>query len=265
MKKEPIFAHGLSARQTQEINHRVGAGDVETIPANRSHLLQDQEFKNDYRNHVIPMHERFHYHVAMENRLYNQTNRQRESAPMIQVFDKATWEQFSVSDVFKTYTSELVHNPELEAKDAPLVTIEYTLTDEEIALKEAKETKEEKEAREKALLDKEIELKEANERAEAEAKKNQELQAEVEQLKAGADKLLEKKYTQKQANPDGTTEQADVLGDEITYEKVDSIFDIKIAKALLAELTGKEVAKTWTLEKVKDAIIEFLDLKPKKD
>lgn len=126
-KKEPILAHGLTAPETEEIRLRMLSKDVEMIRANRAADLQDELFIQDFGNYVIPMHERKHYHVATEIRSFSRTLGARESIPSVTVVDAATWMTFKQSDVFKTYTSEILHNPELEERDAKLVTLEYTL------------------------------------------------------------------------------------------------------------------------------------------
>lgn len=127
MKKEATYAHGLTLRQSEEINLRKLSGDLEMIDANMADSLQDSEFKIDYAGHKIAQHERHCFHVAMELRAYNQQTRARESSPMCQIFDKATWLSFKDSDIFKSYTSEIVHNADLEDKDALLVTLSYIL------------------------------------------------------------------------------------------------------------------------------------------
>ncbi len=132
-KVEPIVAHGLTARMFEEIKLRKIAGDEERIPANCASSLQDKFFKEDYKDYTIPMHERNHYHIAMEVRNFNPSTGGRLSVPMVQIFDKVSWLAMKEADTFKPYTAEFVHNPEKEEKNAPLVTLKYTLTDEEAA------------------------------------------------------------------------------------------------------------------------------------
>jgi hypothetical protein len=132
-KPEPIVAHGLTKRQFDEIKLRKLSNDLEMIPGNCASTMKDKHFKVDFADYQLPMHERLHYHVAMESRLYRSGDGERESVPMVQKFDKPSWLMMKESDTFKTYIAEFVHNPELEEKDAPLCTLKYTLTDEELA------------------------------------------------------------------------------------------------------------------------------------
>lgn len=138
-KKEPIVTLGLTRRQFDEIKQRKLSDDLEKIAGNCAGEMKDKLFNKDFENYELPMHERFHYHVAMELRLFDTMSGQRLSKAMVQKFEKNSWEAMRNSDVFKTYTSEFVHNPALEKKDAPLVTLLYTLTEEEIAIKEREE------------------------------------------------------------------------------------------------------------------------------
>lgn len=154
MKKvEPIVAHGLTARMFEEIKLRKIAGDVERIPANLADKLQDKFFKEDFKDYEINMFDRRHYHVAMEVRNFDASTGSRLSVPMVQMFDEVSWKAMKASDHFKTFKSEFVHNPELEPKDAPLVTLKYTLTEEEAAaLKGEDEEQEEDETIDPKIL-----------------------------------------------------------------------------------------------------------------
>lgn len=127
------MAHGMTARQYEELKLRKLSDDVEMIPANRAKKLSDKLFKEDFGDYEIPQHERMHYHVAQELRLFVQATGDRQSVPSIHTYDKAMWPIIKNSDVFKAYVSEIVHNPEDEDEDATLVTLKYTLTDEEAA------------------------------------------------------------------------------------------------------------------------------------
>lgn len=138
-KKEPIVTLGLTARQFEEIRQRKLSNDIEMIPGNCAGKMKDKLFNKDFENYQLPMHERNHVHVAMELRLFDNMSGQRQSVAMVQKFEENSWKAMVDSDVFKTYTSEFIHNPTLEKKNAPLVTLLYTLTDEELAAQEKEE------------------------------------------------------------------------------------------------------------------------------
>ena len=140
-KAEALMAHGMTARMYEELKLRKLSGDVETIKANRADSLTDEMFKKDFAGLMIPQHTRFHWHVAQEMRLFNQATGKRESTPVVHCYDAAMWKMVKDTEVFKAQISEIVHNPENEAKDAPLVTLKYTLTEAELA--EQKEVEEE--------------------------------------------------------------------------------------------------------------------------
>lgn len=155
LRKEAIRAHGLTERQMNELALRKQSGEVEMIPANLAHKIQDPDFASDFAGYKIPMHERFMYHVALEHREYSRTQRnQRESVANVQVFDSVTWQSIKDTEVMRDYTREIIHNPELEEKDAPLVTLYYTLTDEE--LKEIEEAKKGKDSEPKKYTVEEV-------------------------------------------------------------------------------------------------------------
>lgn len=132
-KAEAIVAHGMTARQFEELKLRKLSNDIEMIPANLAAKLQDEIFAKEFGDYEIKMHERQHYHVIQEMRLFNQGTGKRDSVAAVVTYDKAMWPTVKDSDVFKDYTRELVHNPELEEKNAPMITLKYTLTDEEVA------------------------------------------------------------------------------------------------------------------------------------
>lgn len=156
-KAEPLMANGMTARQYEELKLRTLSNDVEKIPANRADRITDKLFAKDFDGYEIPQHERMHYHVAQELRLFSQADGGRQSVPSIHTYDKAMWPIIKNSDVFKAYTSEIIHNPEEEDEDAVLITLKYTLTDEELAASSSKKEKKGNKAKEEKDADPEDE------------------------------------------------------------------------------------------------------------
>lgn len=124
--KTPIHSHGMTAAEIAEVRVREANGDVETIAPNKLEKIQDKYFKEDFAGYQVKMHERNFYHVAIEDRTFDQQSGKRLSFAHITTFDQVTWNSVKEADVIKSKTLEIIHDPELEPKNAPLVTIEYT-------------------------------------------------------------------------------------------------------------------------------------------
>lgn len=273
-KKEPILAHGLTARQKEEVKLRKLSRDIEMIPANKRDQLKDKHFKEDYAEVMIPMHNRFLYYVAMENRLFNTSNGERQSAPILQTFDKETWKTFSNTDVFKTYTSEIVHNPELEDPKAPLVTLQYTLTDEEIEAArieaEMKAKDEEIETLKKGTASPEPGMAVVREKGREIIvdTKSTEAAAPVTPMPTASAPAIAPAVEVAEPNtaaeptpanvPAPEPEQGEPEQGEITEAAIDAITDAAQARAMLADLTASSVPGNLGLDKAKARIKDFL-------
>jgi hypothetical protein len=117
-------------KEKEEIRLRTANDDIETIEPNLLSQLTDEHFQKDFKDYRVKMHERQFYHVAIEDRAFNPSSGKRESYAHVTTFDKPTWANIKNSDPFKAKTTAIIHDPTIEAADAPLVTLHYTLQED---------------------------------------------------------------------------------------------------------------------------------------
>ena len=181
--------------------------DIEMIPANNRDSLTDKFFKKEYAEHEIKMHERGFYHIAMEHRSFDRDSGERNSFSFVNIMSVAAYNMGKKNNGFIGYTMNIIHDPLMEEKGAKIVTLNYTLTDEEIALEEVK-------------------------RAQLEESPND-------------------------AEDDEPIDETTIIMPKNESE-VEGIADIKHAKAIYANLVGKEAGAKWNLAKVKSEISKLL-------
>lgn len=121
-KSKEIRAFGLTHGDMETIRTHALHGTTPMIPANNTDTITDREFKEDFKDgFMIPAHEVEFYHVAIEEKLFDQATRERLSSARVQVFDKTTFEMLinmKPNNAFNGKSVHILHNP---TKPVPVV------------------------------------------------------------------------------------------------------------------------------------------------
>lgn len=111
---ETLRAYGQSVEDMEKIRHDQIHHRVVMVPANNLKTLNDELFAKDYADLQIPEHDAMHYHLARENREFNQQTGQRKSKPWVSVLDTATFnalKNMKPHDGFFGQTIAILHDP----------------------------------------------------------------------------------------------------------------------------------------------------------
>lgn len=124
-EEKRIQAHGITVGEMKELGYRQAndPASIATIPGNNAgDKITDRFFKEEFGNYTLPMHERFHYHVATESRMFAPGGAEpvKTSTASVHKLTKEAYEFQKKHGAFNGQIVHILHNPEFEEKNAPL-------------------------------------------------------------------------------------------------------------------------------------------------
>ncbi len=112
MEKKKYQAHGLTEAEMVDLQYDQNNNQVEMVPANNADEIKDKYFKQ-FEDWQIPKHEQHVYHVATEQRLFNQATGEKLSDAVVKTFTKEAFEFQKKNHGFVGQDVLILHNPTL--------------------------------------------------------------------------------------------------------------------------------------------------------
>lgn len=110
--QEKKQAHGMTEDQMVDLQYAQNNNEVEFVTANNADDIKDKHFKQ-FEDWQIPVHEQHVYHVATEQRLFNQATGEKLSEPVVKTFTKEAFEFQKKNHGFVGQDVLILHNPTL--------------------------------------------------------------------------------------------------------------------------------------------------------